>query len=77
MAQEYKFIRAGQILFTYLHLAANKALAQRLIDSGVTAIAYETVERRSRFAITSSYERHCRKTFGTVWRTVFRKTAGR
>lgn len=44
LADEYQFIRKGQILFTYLHLAANKALTERLIDSGVTAIAYETVE---------------------------------
>ena len=44
LADEYQFIRAGQILFTYLHLAANKPLTERLIDSGVTAIAYETVE---------------------------------
>ncbi|WP_019503479.1 alanine dehydrogenase [Pleurocapsa sp. PCC 7319] len=44
LAAEYEFIRQGQILFTYLHLAANKLLTERLVDSGVTAIAYETVE---------------------------------
>lgn len=44
LTAEYDFIRQGQILFTYLHLAANKPLTERLIDSGVTAIAYETVE---------------------------------
>ena len=44
LAAEYDFIRPKQILFTYLHLAANKVLTKRLIDSGVTAIAYETVE---------------------------------
>ena len=43
LADEYQFIQR-QILFTYLHLAANKPLTERLIDSGVTAIAYETVE---------------------------------
>lgn len=43
LADEYQFIQK-QILFTYLHLAANKPLTERLIDSGVTAIAYETVE---------------------------------
>ena len=37
-------MRKGQILFTYLHLAANKACTQAIIDSGITAIAYETVE---------------------------------
>ncbi len=41
---EYPYIQEGQLLFTYLHLAANQALTQRLIESGVTAIAYETVE---------------------------------
>lgn len=44
LAEEYQFIQSGQILFTYLHLAANKPLTERLINSGVTAIAYETVE---------------------------------
>jgi alanine dehydrogenase len=41
---EYKRMRKGQILYTYLHLAANKACTQAIIDSGITAIAYETVE---------------------------------
>ena len=41
---EYKRMRKGQILYTYLHLAANKACTQAIIGSGITAIAYETVE---------------------------------
>jgi len=41
---EYKRMRKGQILYTYLHLAANKVCTQAIIDSGITAIAYETVE---------------------------------
>ncbi|WP_036476734.1 alanine dehydrogenase [Myxosarcina sp. GI1] len=44
LAAEYQFIQQGQILFTYLHLAASRSLTEYLIDSGVTAIAYETVE---------------------------------
>jgi len=40
---ECKMLKANQVLFTYLHLAADKAQAQGLIDSGATAIAYETV----------------------------------
>jgi alanine dehydrogenase len=44
LASEYQFIQKGQLLFTYLHLAANKPLTEHLINSGVTAIAYETVE---------------------------------
>lgn len=42
-ASEIAMLREDHILFTYLHLAADKAQAQGLIDSGCTAIAYETV----------------------------------
>lgn len=41
---EYKYFREDAILFTYLHLAAEPELAKALIDSRMTAIAYETVE---------------------------------
>jgi alanine dehydrogenase len=41
--QEAAALREGQVLFTYLHLAADKVLAQALVRSGVIAIAYETV----------------------------------
>ncbi|OIK11485.1 alanine dehydrogenase [Bacillus sp. MUM 116] len=44
LASEYKYFRQGLILFTYLHLAAEPPLAKALKDSGVIAIAYETVE---------------------------------
>ncbi|MDM5340888.1 alanine dehydrogenase [Fictibacillus enclensis] len=44
LASEYKCFRSGLILFTYLHLAAEPELAAALTESGVTAIAYETVE---------------------------------
>ncbi|MCM3537293.1 alanine dehydrogenase [Priestia endophytica] len=40
---EYRYLREGLILFTYLHLAAEPDLAQALKDTGVIAIAYETV----------------------------------
>ena len=40
---ECKMLRSGQTLFTYLHLAADKAQAEALLASGATAIAYETV----------------------------------
>jgi alanine dehydrogenase len=42
---ECQLLRAGQVLFTYLHLAADPAQARGLIASGATAIAYETVTR--------------------------------
>ncbi|MDQ1248894.1 MAG: alanine dehydrogenase [Actinomycetota bacterium] len=44
IAQEYHRMRAGQVLFTYLHLAASKECTDALVASGTTAIAYETVE---------------------------------
>lgn len=44
LASEYAYFRPGLILFTYLHLAAEPALAKALIESRVTAIAYETLE---------------------------------
>ncbi|MEY2855842.1 MAG: alanine dehydrogenase [Cyanobacteriota bacterium] len=47
LAQEYQYLRPHQLLFTYLHLAADLSLTKALIDSGTTAIAYETVELES------------------------------
>ncbi|MGH1376817.1 MAG: alanine dehydrogenase [Alphaproteobacteria bacterium] len=46
-AQECAMLREGQILFTYLHLAADKPQAEGLIKSGCVAIAYETVTGRN------------------------------
>ncbi|WP_296665612.1 alanine dehydrogenase [Demequina sp.] len=43
VASEYPRLRAGLLLFTYLHLAADEALTRALVESGTTAIAYETV----------------------------------
>jgi alanine dehydrogenase len=44
LTTEYAYLQKEQILFTYLHLAANRQLTEHLIDSGVSAIAYESVE---------------------------------
>ena len=41
---EYLMLRPGQILFTYLHLAASRTLTDGLLKSGVTGLAYETIE---------------------------------
>jgi alanine dehydrogenase len=41
---EFPLLRKGQILFTYLHLAASKSLTEALLKSGVIAIAYETIQ---------------------------------
>jgi alanine dehydrogenase len=48
IAPEYKRLRDGLVLFTYLHIAADLPLTQALVDSGVTAVAYETVETEDR-----------------------------
>jgi len=44
VAEEYHRMREGLVLFTYLHLAADRACTQALLDSKVTSIAYETVQ---------------------------------
>ena len=46
-ASEYGLLRPGQILFTFLHLAADKKLTDALIATGATCIAYETVTDRN------------------------------
>ncbi|HEV7194385.1 MAG TPA: alanine dehydrogenase, partial [Pedococcus sp.] len=44
VSSEYHRMREGQTLFTYLHLAADRALTEELVNRKVTAVAYETVE---------------------------------
>jgi alanine dehydrogenase len=46
--QEYARLRHGLVLFTYLHIAADEPLARALVGSGITAVAYETVETADR-----------------------------
>ncbi|MEX0791213.1 MAG: alanine dehydrogenase, partial [Actinomycetota bacterium] len=41
---EFHRMRAGQILFTYLHLAASREVTQAMLDSGIAGVAYETVQ---------------------------------
>jgi alanine dehydrogenase len=45
---EYRRLREGLVLFTYLHIAADEPLTRALVDSGITAVAYETVETDDR-----------------------------
>ncbi len=47
VAEEYPLLRDDLVLFTYLHLAANPGLTDALVQSGISALAYETVEDRS------------------------------
>ncbi|MDO9267968.1 MAG: alanine dehydrogenase [Methylobacter sp.] len=44
IASEYHYLRQDLLLFTYLHLASDKALTEALLASGTTGIAYETVQ---------------------------------
>lgn len=48
VASEYAGLRSGQVLFTYLHLAASRACTDALLDAGTTAVAYETVQLADR-----------------------------
>src|SRR3989475_2440016 len=48
---EFPLLRKGQILFTYLHLAADKSLTEALLKSGVTAVAYETIQINNRLPL--------------------------
>jgi len=48
IATEYPRLREGLVLFTYLHIAADEPLTRALVDSGITAVAYETVETDDR-----------------------------
>ena len=44
LPSEYQYLRPDLLLFTYLHLAADETLTRAMVESGVTGIAYETVE---------------------------------
>jgi alanine dehydrogenase len=48
IASEYGRLREDLVVFTYLHVAADEPLTRALVDSGVTAVAYETVETPDR-----------------------------
>ena len=51
LPSEYLLLRPGQMLFTYLHLAASRSLTDALLQSGVSAIAYETIEVNKRLPL--------------------------
>jgi alanine dehydrogenase len=48
LPEEYARLREGQVLFTYLHLAASEELTRALLESGAACVAYETVETDDR-----------------------------
>jgi alanine dehydrogenase len=47
MTQEWPMLRSGQIVFTYFHFAADRALTDAVMKSGITAIAYETIKDKN------------------------------
>ena len=49
--QEYQYFYDGQIIFTYLHLANDKALTEALIDKNVSALGYETISVQGRLPL--------------------------
>jgi alanine dehydrogenase len=51
LESEFPLLRKGQILFTYLHLAAGRELTEALLKSGVTGIAYETIQVNNRLPL--------------------------
>jgi alanine dehydrogenase len=51
LKSEFSLLRKRQILFTYLHLAASKALTEALLKSGVTGVAYETIQVGNRLPL--------------------------
>jgi alanine dehydrogenase len=51
LSEEWPLLRKEQILFTYLHLAASKPLTEALLKSGVTGVAYETIQIGNRLPL--------------------------
>jgi alanine dehydrogenase len=51
LPEEYGLLRPGQLLFTYLHLAAGRKLTEALVNSKATCIAYETIEVNRRLPL--------------------------
>ncbi|MEY4186953.1 MAG: Alanine dehydrogenase [Planctomycetota bacterium] len=47
LAAEWPLLRRGQVLFTYFHFAADEQLTRNVLESGVSAVAYETLKGRS------------------------------
>ena len=51
IAEEYSYFREDLLLFTYLHLASNQVLTEALLGSGVTGVAYETVQQNGQLPL--------------------------
>ena len=53
LPEEYGLLRTGQAIFTYLHLAPNRSLTQFLLEKGIAAIGYETLEKEGGLPLLS------------------------
>lgn len=51
LPEEYEYFYEGQLLYTYLHLAANEELSKKLVEKGVDSIAYETMVRNNKLPL--------------------------
>lgn len=76
VAAEYSRMRAGQVLFTYLHLAASKECTNALISSGITAIAYETVEVNGALPLLAPMSEVAGRMAAQVGAAALQKSAG-
>lgn len=76
IAAEYHRMRKGQVLFTYLHLAASKDCTTALIDSGITAIAYETVEVNGALPLLAPMSEVAGRMAAQVGAAALQKSAG-
>jgi alanine dehydrogenase len=76
IAAEYSRMRPGQVLFTYLHLAASKDCTDALIASGTTAIAYETVEVNGALPLLAPMSEVAGRMAAQVGAAALQKSAG-
>ncbi|MEY3345528.1 MAG: hypothetical protein RLZZ581_322 [Actinomycetota bacterium] len=76
IAAEYTRMRSGQVLFTYLHLAASKECTDALIFSGITAIAYETVEVNGALPLLAPMSEVAGRMAAQVGAAALQKSAG-
>ena len=75
---EYQYFREDLLLFTYLHLAAERELTAALMKSGISANRLRNRnDRRWQTASVDPDEHHRRAALGAVWRALSRKAAGR
>lgn len=76
IAAEYSRMRKDQVLFTYLHLAASKECTDALISSGITAIAYETVEVNGALPLLAPMSEVAGRMAAQVGAAALQKSAG-